>query len=136
MAVGNAMPIGVLAKRAGVQVETIRYYESEGLLRKPGRTAGGYRMYRGDDVERLNFIRRARELGFRLDAVRRLLDLTDRKSQSCDEVRELACTHLTDVRAKLADLRRMERALSDLVKACTQNTIPECALLQALARPR
>jgi MerR family transcriptional regulator, mercuric resistance operon regulatory protein len=134
--VNGAMPIGALAKRAGVQVETIRYYESEGLLRKPGRTAGGYRMYRADDVERLNFIRRARELGFRLDAVRRLLHLADRRSESCDEVRDLACTHLTDVRAKLADLRRMERVLAELIKACTRNTIPDCALLQALSQPR
>jgi MerR family mercuric resistance operon transcriptional regulator len=128
--------IGALAKRSGVQAETIRYYEAEGLMRRPERTASGYRVYGTSDVERLSFIRRARDLGFKLDAVRRLLGLADRKVNNCDEVRELASTHLEEVRAKIADLHRMARVLSDLVRSCNGSTVPECLLLEALAAPR
>ena len=128
--------IGALAKRSGVRAETIRYYETEGLLPKPERTAGGYRLYDASDVERLSFIRQARDLGFTLDTVRRLLGLADRKVNTCDEVRELAGSHLAEVRAKLADLRRMERVLSSLVRSCDGSTVPECLLLEALAAPR
>lgn len=104
-------------------------------MRKPERSAGGYRLYDASDVERLSFIRQARDLGFKLDAVRRLLGLADRKVNTCDEVRELAGAHLAEVRAKLADLRRMERVLSDLVRSCDGSTVPECLLLEALATP-
>lgn len=135
MTTPGMISIGALAKRSGVLAETIRYYETEGLLRKPERSAGGYRLYDASDVERLSFIRQARELGFKLDAVRRLLGLADRKVNSCDEVRELAGAHLEEVRAKLADLRRMERVLSDLVRSCKGSTVPECLLLEALATP-
>jgi MerR family mercuric resistance operon transcriptional regulator len=128
--------IGALAKRSGVQAETIRYYETEGLMPRPERTAGGYRLYDASDLERLSFIRQARDLGFKLDAVRRLLGLADRKVNTCDEVRELASTHLEEVRAKIADLRRMERVLSDLVRSCDGSTVPKCLLLEALAAPR
>lgn len=136
MTTPGMISIGVLAKRSGVLAETIRYYEAEGLLRKPERSVGGYRLYDASDVERLSFIRQARDLGFKLDAVRRLLGLADRKVNTCDEVRELATAHLAEVRAKLADLRRMERVLSDLVHACAGTMVPECQLLQALAAPR
>ncbi|MBI2735935.1 MAG: helix-turn-helix domain-containing protein [Rhodospirillales bacterium] len=135
MTTPGMISIGALAKRSGVLAETIRYYETEGLLRKPERSAGGYRLYNASDVERLSFIRQARELGFKLDAVRRLLGLADRKVNTCDEVRELAGAHLAEVRAKLADLRRMERVLSDLVRSCEGRTVPECLLLEALATP-
>lgn len=128
--------IGILARRSGVQAETIRYYESEGLLPKPERSAGGYRLYGASDIERLSFIRRARELGFKVGSVRRLLSLADRKVDTCDEVRELATAHLGEVRTRLADLRRMERVLSDLIRSCEGRTVPECLLLEALAAPR
>ncbi|TWS94118.1 helix-turn-helix domain-containing protein [Reyranella sp. CPCC 100927] len=129
------LPIGALAKSAGVPVETIRYYEREGLLPKPGRSRAGYRLYHTADAERLQFIRRARDLGFSLEEVRQLLGLADRTAP-CDDVRTLACTHLSDVRAKLADLRRVERTLAGLVKACARDRVPDCRLLQALARPQ
>lgn len=133
MATPGMISIGALAKRSGVLAETIRYYETEGLLRKPERSAGGYRLYDASDIERLSFIRQARDLGFKLDAVRRLLGLADRKVNTCDEVRELAGAHLAEVRAKLADLRRMERVLSDLIRCCKGSSVPECLLLEALA---
>lgn len=125
--------IGQLSSRSGVNVETIRYYERIGLLAKALRTSGGYRLYRPADVERLAFIRRTRDLGFSLDDVRRLLDLADGKSRSCLRVKDIANTHLADVRAKLDDLHRMERVLADLVSACADGTLPACPLLETLA---
>lgn len=126
--------IGVLSDRSGVNVETVRPYERVGLLAKPARSAGGYRLYQPADAERLCFIRRARELGFSLDEVRRLLGLADQKSQSCHRVHAIAVEHLKEVRAKLADLRRMERVLGMMVKACAQGTMPACPVLATLAQ--
>jgi MerR family mercuric resistance operon transcriptional regulator len=126
--------IGGLARRAGVNVETIRYYERVGLMRPPPRTAGGYRVYGEDDATRLLFIRRARELGFTLDQVRDLLRLADDREHSCAEARGLAVAHLADVRAKLADLRRMERVLEQMVAGCADGSLPECPILEALSR--
>lgn len=127
--------IGVLSTRSGVNIETIRYYERVGLLRKPPRTARGYRLYRPADIDRLRFIRRARDLGFALDDIRRLLDLSDQKSRSCRRVAAIATRHLVDVRAKLSDLERMEGVLSGLVASCSEGTMPDCPLLETLARP-
>jgi MerR family mercuric resistance operon transcriptional regulator len=133
MTAPQTFPIGALSSRSGVNVETIRYYERIGLLAKPLRTAGGYRLYRLADIERLAFIRRTRDLGFSLDDVRRLLDLADGKSRSCRRVRDIAAMHLADVRSKLGDLRRMERVLAHLVSACADGTLPACPLLESLA---
>ncbi len=127
-------PIGILSERSGVNIETIRYYERVGLLPKPQRSAAGYRLYRTTDSDRLCFIRRARDLGFSLDEVRRLLDLADQKSRSCRRVHDIAVEHLAEVRAKIDDLQRMERVLATLVKACTQGTMPACPLLETLAQ--
>jgi len=133
MTAPQAFAIGVLSSRSGVNVETIRYYERIGLLAKPLRTSGGYRLYRAADIERLAFIRRTRDLGFSLDDVRRLLDLADGKSRSCRRVRDIAATHLADVRSKLGDLHRMEWVLAGLVSACADGTLPACPLLESLA---
>ena len=128
----EAFPIGVLSRQSGVNIETVRYYERVGLLPKPARSRGGYRLYQPGDVERLGFIRRARDLGFSLDEVRRLLDLADQKSRSCRRVHDIAVEHLAEVQAKIADLRRMERVLGTMVRACAQGTLPDCPLLEAL----
>ena len=133
MTARETFAIGHLSSRSGVNVETIRYYERIGLLAKPLRTTGGYRLYRMADVERLAFIRRTRDLGFSLDDVRRLFDLADGKSRSCRRVNDIANTHLADVRAKLDDLHRMERVLADLVSACADGTLPACPLLETLS---
>src|SRR5882757_9941547 len=127
--------IGILSKRSGVNVETIRYYERIGLLPSPPRSAGGYRVYSSTHAERLQFVRRARDLGLSLDEVRRLLSLADQKSSSCGKVRDLAAHHLADIRARIADLKRMEHVLSRLVKACAIGKLPNCPLLEALAHP-
>jgi MerR family mercuric resistance operon transcriptional regulator len=126
--------IGVLSERSGVNIETIRYYERVGLLPKPARSVGGYRLYQPGDSDRLCFIRRARDLGFSLDEIRRLLDLADHKSRSCRRVHEIAVVHLAEVHAKIGDLRRMERVLATMVRACAQGTMPACPLLETLAR--
>jgi MerR family mercuric resistance operon transcriptional regulator len=107
------LAIGTLSKRTGSSVETIRYYERAGLLPAPVRSAGGYRLYGSQHLKRLTFVRRARALGFSIDGVRRLLDLADHRLRPCAEVRVLAGAHLADVRAKIADLEAMERALAE-----------------------
>lgn len=127
-------PIGILSERSGVNIETIRYYERADLLPKPQRSAAGYRLYRTTDSDRLCFIRRARDLGFSLDEVRRLLGLADQKSRSCRRVHDIAVDHLAEVRAKIGDLRRMERVLVAMVTACAQGTMPACPLLETLAQ--
>jgi len=126
--------IGELSKRTGCNIETIRYYERISLLPAPPRSAGRYRIYDNADVRRLAFIRRARELGFTLDQVRALLALSENDRQgACTEVRELAARHLGDVRAKIADLRAMERVLADAVKRCAASTLPRCPIIDALS---
>jgi MerR family mercuric resistance operon transcriptional regulator len=103
--------IGALSKHTGTNIETIRYYERVALLPAPARSSGGYRLYGHDHLKRLNFIRRARTLGFSIGEVRTLLRLADERKRPCAEVRVVAEAHLKDVRAKIADLRRMERVL-------------------------
>jgi len=107
----DGIAIGEVSRRTGCNIETIRYYERIGLLPAPDRQ-GRFRRYGGDDVRRLTFVRRARELGFTLDEVRALLMLSatdDRRA--CAEVRDISVAHLVDVRARIADLRAMERDL-------------------------
>ena len=125
--------IGELSRRTGCNIETIRYYERIGLLPAPARSAGRYRVYETGDVRRLTFIRRARELGFTLDAVRALLGLSDDGSAACPEVRELAAGHLAEVRAKIADLQAMERVLADAVRRCAAGELPGCPIIDALS---
>jgi MerR family mercuric resistance operon transcriptional regulator len=126
--------IGRLSKHAGTSIETIRYYERVGLLPAPARSPGGYRLYGTDHVKRLSFIRRARALGFSIGEVRTLLRLTDERKRPCAEVRVVAEAHLKDVRAKIADLRRMERTLRTTVARCAEGRRADCPLIEALYR--
>jgi MerR family mercuric resistance operon transcriptional regulator len=126
--------IGELSKRTGCNIETVRYYERINLLRAPTRSAGHYRLYDTADVRRLAFIRRARELGFTLDEVRALLALSAHdRQETCTQVREIAASHLTEVRAKIADLRAMERVLADAVQRCAAGELPGCPIIDALS---
>jgi len=134
MSTPEPLRIGALSRRTGVHVETIRYYERSGLLPRPMRTAAGYRTYGLADAERLYFIRRTRDLGFSLDAVRRLLGLADQKTRSCRSVHALASAHLAEIRTRLDDLHRMEKVLAAMVADCASGTMPDCPLLEALAR--
>jgi MerR family transcriptional regulator, mercuric resistance operon regulatory protein len=128
------LPIGTLAKRTGLTAEGIRFYERAGILRPPARTAGQHRLYSRADLRRLSFIRRARELGFSLDEVRALLGFADNAGDhTCAEAHHLATKHLDDVRAKMADLRKMEKALRNMVASCAHGTLAECPLIETLA---
>ena len=124
--------IGALSKQTGTNIETIRYYERVGLLPAPGRTAGGYRLYGPDHLKRLTFIRRARALGFSLAEVRRLLTLSDQRRRPCAEVRVVAAAHLEDVKGKIADLRQMERVLTETVARCDAGSGSHCPMIDAL----
>lgn len=124
--------IGRLSKSTGTNIETIRYYERVGLLHAPDRSSGGYRLYSTDHLKRLNFIRRARALGFSLAEVRKLLALADERRRPCAEVRVVAKAHLEDVKAKIGDLRRMERVLKETVARCQAGSGSHCAMIDAL----
>lgn len=135
MANGSAQAaIGSVAQRTGTNVETIRYYERVGLLPAPARSAGGYRLYGVDHVKRLTFIRRARALGFSIAQVRTLLRLADERKRPCAEVSAVAHAHLEDVRAKIADLKAMERVLKETVAQCANGTRARCPVIEALYR--
>ena len=126
------MSIGAAARRSGVNIETIRFYERSGLVAAPPRTAGGHRVYGRAAVERLGFVRRARELGFTLEQIRGLLALADEREAPCDRVAALARDHLAAVRGRIADLARMEAVLDDMVARCAGGTVPDCPILEAL----
>jgi len=126
--------IGGLSKHTGTNIETIRYYERVALLPAPTRSSGGYRLYGTDQLKRLAFIRRARALGFSIGEVRTLLRLADERKRPCAEVRVVADTHLKDVRAKIADLRRMERVLKTTVARCASGKRAHCPVIEALYR--
>lgn len=130
----SAMTIGVLAKVAGVNVETIRFYQRKGLLFEPDKPYGSIRRYDEDDVARVQFVKSAQRLGFSLDEIADLLRLD--QGADCDQARRLAEYKLGIVREKLADLTRMETALAHLVSAC--KTAAEgrisCPLIASLKR--
>jgi MerR family mercuric resistance operon transcriptional regulator len=125
------LTIGALAKAAGVNVETIRFYQRKGLLPEPDKPYGGIRRYGADEVARVRFVKSAQRLGFSLGEVAQLLRLED--GTHCREAAELASARLEDVRVRLADLQRMELALSQLVAACnTHRGKVYCPLIAAL----
>jgi MerR family mercuric resistance operon transcriptional regulator len=128
----RALRIGALSRRSGVHVETIRYYERIGLIGAAARSGGGQRLYGGEDLERLRFIRRARELGFSIGAIRELIGLVD-GGGSCAAFRDAALRHAADVRAKIDDLRRIERVLTDAASRCQGASAPRCPVVEALA---
>lgn len=127
-----ALTIGELGKATHTKVETIRYYERIGLLAKPDRTAANYRAYSQRELDRLSFLRRARNLGFSLDQIRALLDLSDRRDQPCATVDAMARTHLVDVERKIADLQALRSELSNLLTQCGKGMIADCLIIEAL----
>mgnify|MGYP001042652384 CR=1 FL=1 len=125
--------IGDLARRTGTKVETIRWYERNQLMPQPARTAGGRRVYTRAHLDRLAFIRHARELGFPLDDVRALLRLTDAPEHSCAEADRIARGHLTAVRGRIARLRALEAELARMVADCGQGRVADCRVIEVLA---
>jgi len=130
------LTIGTLAKASRVNLETVRYYERIGLMPKPSRTASNYRSFGPEHVERLCFIRRAREIGFSIGEIKDLLVLAEPGRASCAEVQTLTTIHLCEVRAKIADLRRLEAILAGALERCLAGTAPACPVLDMLASPR
>ncbi|HEB85365.1 MAG TPA: MerR family transcriptional regulator [Bacteroidetes bacterium] len=130
------MPIGRLAKMAGVNVETVRYYERRGLMPPPRRRASGYRHYSRRDLERMLFIRRAKELGFTLKEIGELLGLRVEPGTTCRDVREVVGRKLEDIEEKVRDLHRLKAALKQLADRCTgDGPTSECPILDALESP-
>lgn len=127
------MTIGEVAKAAEIGVETVRFYEREGLIAEPPRRRSGYRQYPPDTVRRLRFIRRAKELGFTLTEIGELLELRVDPTKSCADVRTLARAKMADIEAKMLDLARIQAALAELVRTCRgKGATSDCPILDAL----
>jgi DNA-binding transcriptional MerR regulator len=125
--------IGELARRTGVKVPTIRYYEQAGLLPVPARTEGQQRRYGHAAIARLNFIRHARELGFEAAAVRELLALSEQPDRPCAEVDSIARRHVEDIDRRIAQLVALRRELQRSLDACGHGRVGECRVIEALA---
>jgi len=131
----QTLTIGQVADRAGVGVETIRFYEREGLIDKPKRRPSGYRQYDEEAVHHLRFIRRAKDLGFTLSEIKELLGLRWDPTARCDDVKQRAEEKINDIKEKVRTLNRMKRALVKLTEACDgQERTSRCPILEALDR--
>ncbi len=127
------MNIGQLSRATGIPIDTVRYYEKQRLLPPPGRTASGYRQYQAGDVLRLNFIRRAKALGFTLEEIRELLALSGSREDDMAGLKAAAADKLADVERRLAELARMRDGLRQLVDACPgHGALAQCPILTAL----
>ena len=127
------LTIGQLARDAGLNLQTVRFYERRGLLPKPPRTASGYRAFPSDSVRRLRFIKRAKELGFSLNEIKQLLALRFDPDTSCALVQQRAEDKLEDIEHKIQDLRRMKKALARLTATCPgRGSTGECPILESL----
>jgi Cu(I)-responsive transcriptional regulator len=127
------MNIGQAARASGVSAKMIRYYESIGLLKPAGRTAAGYRVYADADLHTLRFVRRARDIGFSLEEIERLLALWQDRSRASSEVKVLALHHLRELEVKIAELKGVARTLRHLAKSCHGDNRPDCPILDDLA---
>jgi len=123
---------GQIAKYTHIKAETIRYYETCGLLHSPARSAGGHRIYTEDHAKRLKFIRRCRELGFTVNEIIGLITLSEEPHMRCTRVRDVTATHLVEVKAKIKDLKKMERTLHQMVSQCDETDSPECPIIESL----
>jgi len=130
------LPIGKLSRLTGVNIETIRYYERIKMIPPPPRTASGRRIFDSTHLRIMAFIRRSRELGFSLDEIRALIRLGGPEKATCREVRKVAAHHLQDIRAKLADLRKLEHLLATTVAQCSGKMVPDCPVLDILDAQR
>lgn len=124
-------PIGKVSELSGVGIETIRYYEREGITPKPERTTAGRRVYDKDAIAKLRFVRRCRDLGFSISDIRTLLELSFSDETTCEEACSIGVYNLELVRKKITDLKRMENALTELVSSCGKGR-KECPMLQEL----
>ena len=130
----KSFTIGQLARATDTKVETIRYYEKVGLLNAPSRSASNYRTYGFDDLRRLSFARRARELDFTIDQVRTLITLADERENDCCNVDALTEQHLATIDRKIADLVALQGELTALLNSCRGGNVANCRIIEALAR--
>ena len=131
----QTLKTGELAQQAGVNVETLRFYERKGLLPEPPRRVSGYREYPPESVQRVQFIKRAQELGFSLREIKELLALRVQAGTTCADVRQRAREKVADVQQKIADLKAIERSLEKLVRSCSgRGPLSECPILEHLDR--
>ncbi len=133
MMVLRGTPIGEAARQSGVKVSTIRYYEEIGLLPAAPRTDGNRRLYDADDVQRLAFIRHARELGFEVGAIRTLLTLQDEPGQPCAAADAIARDRLVGVRQRITSLNALKVELERMVTGCAHGRVDECRVIEILA---
>lgn len=130
----GTLRIGEVAKQAGVNLDTIRYYERRGLLPKPPRTAANYRTFPADTVRRVRFVKRAQELGFTLDEIKELLSLRARPQARCADVYRRAEAKIGDIDLKMRSLRSIREALAALMAQCAgQEPATDCPILEAMA---
>jgi len=127
------IPIGEAARRSGVKVPTIRYYEQIGLLPAPVRSEGNRRHYEASDLRRLAFIRHSRELGFDIEAIRTLLTLQDNPSQPCATADTIAQARLADVVQRIRSLTALKAELELMVEGCRHGKVGECRVIEVLA---
>ena len=128
----KSQTIGVLSRETGVKVTTIRYYETIGLMDVPDRTPSGQRVYAASDVERLKFIRHARDLGFPIESIRAFVELQQNSDKTCAEIDKIAQHHLLDVQSRLRQLRSLEVELERMVSACAGGKVTSCKILETL----
>ena len=134
MSMDGRLSIGGLAKAAGVKVVTVRYYEKVNLMPEPSRTEGNYRAYKREHLQRLRFIRRCRDLGFTLDQVREIMQLSVQAERGCSGIGQLTAKHLADIERKIADLKSLAAELRRINRRCPGNrTIANCRILEALS---
>ena len=124
--------IGLMSKKTGVNIETIRYYEKIGILPKPDRTSGGNRQYDHSQLKRLFFIRRSRDLGFNIKEIRTLFEMVDRKDFTCEEMHNVALKHLETLRDKITGLKKLEADLMVMVADCNNGDVPDCPIVDTL----
>jgi len=125
--------IGDLSRRTGVKVPTIRYYEETGLIEPPERSAGNQRRYSRDALERLAFIRHARDLGLSVEAIRELVVLGKDPARSCADIDRIAVEHLREIRGRTARLKRLEKELTRIVASCRHGKVDDCQVIRSLS---
>lgn len=123
----------IVGKRAGVKIDTLRFYEEKGLLPKPNRTESNYRVYGEDTISRVQFIKRAQELGFSLKEIKELLSLKASPRSKCGTVRKKAETKIDEIESKVADLKRMQKSLRKLARECrSKGSVTDCPILESI----
>ena len=125
--------IGEMSRRTDVKVPTIRYYEQMGLIAPPERTSGNQRRYSREGLQRLSFIKHARELGFTIDSIRELIELNERPDEACALADEIAAQHLDAVQDRIRQLKKLEKELKRIVTGCDGESVETCYVIEALA---